>query len=77
MASRSDLVKAGDSAVFWDHHIISEQFADNGVIKLLNNEAQPLNGGAFDINRTSNRIYLAADTGLAASLGQTPHTGTH
>jgi hypothetical protein len=87
MVTRNVLVQGGASAVFWDHHMISEQYGNNNVPDLLQKNSQllntdaagrPLNSSrAFDINSTSNRIYLSADTGLAASLGQAPHPGNH
>src|SRR5262249_34192321 len=53
--------------VFQDHHIISQQFENNPVIKVL--------GDLFKIQAPSNRLYLPSDRGLASDMGLTPHIG--
>ena len=53
-----------------DHHIIPSEFSTNDVVKLLTADA------GFDINASTNRIYLPASQDLAAQLGTNTTYGT-
>ena len=54
-------------AILQDHHIIPQRFADDPALRDL----------PFDIQAPSNRIFLPADTQLAADMGVSAHNGGH